>query len=191
MNLLVPPLVAAVALSAYVATVSKDRTDGDDRRMAADSLVRHHEAAVGLAVGLSVENNPVILNNNVIDTLLAPFVDVLRLDSALAIDTQGRIWVMTYSGNAAGPLPTAISDSGVAGIPLELQRLGFSSGTYGFWKSGTLPSTGTLASTIGPISFDEPEADEPEAPPVPDGAIMVATLCESTSSTVLDCGPDE
>jgi hypothetical protein len=177
-NLLIPPLVAAVALSAYVATVSKDRTDGDDRRMAADSLLRHHEAAVGLAVGLSVENNPVILNNNVIDTLLAPFLDVLRLDSALAIDTQGRIWVMTYSGNAAGRLPTAISDSGVAGIPLELQRLGFSSGTYGFWNSGT------LASTIGPISFSGREA-----PPVPDGAIMVATLCESPPPTVLECGP--
>jgi len=42
MNLLLPPLVAAVALSVYVATLSKDRTDGDDRRMAADSLVRHH-----------------------------------------------------------------------------------------------------------------------------------------------------
>ena len=180
MNLLVPPLVAAVALSAYVATLSKDRTDGDDRRMAADSLVRHHEAAVGLAVGLSVESNPVILDNNVIASLLAPFVDVLRLDSALAIDTEDRIWVMTYPGNAAGSSPTAISDSGVAGIPLELQRLGFSSGTYGFWNSGQ------LASTIGPISFSDAEA-----PPVPDGAIMVATLCESPPPTVLDCGPIE
>jgi hypothetical protein len=167
-----------VALSVYVATLSNDRTDGDDRRMAADSLVRHHEAAVGLAVGQSVQSNPVILNNNVIATLLAPFVDVLRLDSALAIDTQGRIWVMTYPRDAAGSSPTAISDSGVAGIPLELQRLGFSGGTYGFWNSGT------LASTIGPISFSGTQA-----PPVPDGAIMVATLCESPPPTVLECGP--
>ena len=182
MNLLLPPLVAAVALSVYVATLSNDRTDGDDRRMAADSLVRHHEAAVGLAVGQSVQGNPVILDNNVIATLLAPFVDVLRLDSALAIDTQGRIWVMTYLGDAAGSSLTAISDSGVAGIPLELQRLGYSSGTYGFWRSGE--DSGQLASTIGPIAFSGTAT-----PPVPDGAIMVATLCESPPPTVLDCGP--
>ena len=193
MNLLVPPLVAAVALSVYVATVSKDRTDGDDRRMAADSLLRHHEAAVGLIVASFPEIVDSFPDSPIIDAIpaLAPFVDVLDWDSALAKDTKDRFWVMTYPGDAAGSSPTAISDSGVAGIPLELQRLGFSSGTYGFWKSGTLPSTGTLASTIGPISFDEPGADEPEAPPVPDGAIMVATLCEATSSTVLDCGPIE
>jgi len=175
MNLLLPPLVAAVALSVYVATVSKDRTDGDDRRMAADSLVRHHEAAVGVAVA-SFPNSP-----NIDDIpALAPFVDVLNWNSAMATDTQDRIWVMTYLGNAAGSSPTAISDSGVAGIPLELQRLGFSGGTYGFWNSGK------LASTIGPISFSDTEA-----PPVPDGAIMVATLCKLTPQEVLDCGPIE
>jgi hypothetical protein len=173
MNLLLPPLVAAVALSVYVATLSKDRTDGDDRRMAADSLVRFHEAAVGLSVA-SYPDSPDI------DDIpaLAPFVDVLDWDSALATDTQDRIWVMTYLGNAAGSSPKAISDSGIAGIPLELQRLGFSGGTYGFWNSGK------LASTIGPISFSGPDA-----PPAPDGAIMVATLCESPPPTVLDCGP--
>ena len=191
MNLLVPPLVAAVALSVYVATLSKDRTDGDDRRMAADSLVRHHEAAVGLAVGLSVDSYPYILDKAKITGSLAPFVDVLDWDSALAKDTMDRFWVMTYLGGGPVSSPTAISDSGVAGIPFELQRLDFSSGTYGFWKSGTLPSTGTLASTIGPISFDAPEAGEPETPPVPDGAIMVATLCKLTPLKVLDCGPIE
>ena len=181
MNLLVPPLVAAVALSAYVATLSKDRTDGDDRHMAADSLVRFHEAAVGLIVA-SYPDSPDI------DDIpaLAPFVDVLSWESVLAEDTEDRIWVMTYPGNAAGFSPTAISDSGVAGIPLELQRLDFSSGTYGFWKSGTLPSTGTLASTIGPISFSSTLVSS-----VPDGAIMVATLCKLTPPTVLDCGPIE
>jgi hypothetical protein len=181
-NLLVPPLVAAVALSVYVATVSKDRTDGDDRRMAADSLLRHHEAAVGLIVASFPEIVDSFPDSPIIDDIpaLAPFVDVLDWDSALAKDTENRFWVMTYLGDAAGSSPTAISDSGAAGIPLELQRLGFSRGTYGFWNSGT------LASTIGPISFSVTEA-----PPAPDGAIMVATLCESTSSTVLDCGPDE
>jgi hypothetical protein len=183
-NLLVPPLVAAVALSAYVATVSKDRTDGDDRRMAADSLVRHHEAAVGVAVGLSVDSYPVILDNAKIKALLAPFVDVPKWESVQAKDTEKRIWVMTYGGDAAGSSPTVISDSGVAGIPLELQRLGFSSGTYGFWKSGK--DSGTLASTIGPISFSGTQVSS-----VPDGAIMVATLCKLTPKKVLDCGPIE
>jgi hypothetical protein len=181
-NLLVPPLVAAVALSAYVATMSKDRTDGDDRRMAADSLLRFHEAAVGLSVA-SYPDSPVI------DDIpaLAPFVDVLDWESALAKDTKDRFWVMTYLGGGPGSLPTAISHSGVAGIPLELQRLDFSSGTYGFWKAGTLLSTlGTLPSTIGPISFSGTEA-----PPAPDGAIMVATLCKLTPKKVLDCGPIE
>lgn len=182
MNLLVPPLVAAIALSAYVATLSKDRTDGDDRRMAADSLVRHHE----VAVGLSVDIYPAKPTNTQITTLLAPFADVLTWQSDRATDTQGRIWVMTYLGGSPGSSSTAISASGLAGIPFELQRLDFSSGTYGFWKSGTSPSTGTLASTIGPISFSGPLVSS-----VPDGAIMVATLCESTSSTVLDCGPIE
>ena len=182
MNLLVPPLVAAVALSAYVATLSKDRTDGDDRRMAADSLLRFHEAAVGLSVA-SFPNSP---NIDGIPAL-APFVDVLDWDSALAKDTKDRFWVMTYLGGGPGSLPTAISDSGVAGIPFELQRLDFSSGTYGFWKAGTLLSTlGTLPSTIGPISFSGTEA-----PPAPDGAIMVATLCRVTPKKVLDCGPIE
>ncbi len=175
MNLLLPPLVAAVALSAYVATLSKDRTDGDDRRIAADSLLRHHEAAVGM----SVARFPASPNIDDIPAL-APFVDVLDWDSALATDTQGRIWVMTYLGSDSSSSPTAISDSGVAGIPFELQRLGFGSGTYGFWNSGT------LASTIGPISFSDTEA-----PPVSDGAIMVATLCVSTSPSDLDCGPDQ
>ena len=186
MNLLVPPLVAAVALSAYVATVSKDRTDGDDRRMAADSLLRHHEVAVGVAVGLSVDSYPVILDNAKIKALLAPFVDVPKWDSVQAKDTEKRIWVMTYRGDAAGSSPTVISDSGVAGIPLELQRLGFSGGTYGFWNSGQLASTGTLASTIGPISFSGTQVSS-----VPDGAIMVATLCKLTPKKVLDCGPIE
>jgi len=178
-NLLVPPLVAAVALSVYVATLSKDRTDGDDRRMAADSLVRFHEAAVGLSVA-SFPDSP---DNTEITASLRPFVDVLTWESALAKDTKDRTWVTTYP---AGSSAKAISDSGVAGIPLELQRLGFSGGTYGFWKSGPLASTGTLASTIGPISFSATEA-----PPAPDGAIMVATLCKLTPPEVLDCGPIE
>ena len=183
MNLLVPPLVAAIALSAYVATLSKDRTVGDVRRMAADSRLRHHE----VAGGLSVDIYPAKPTNTQITTLLAPFADVLTWRSDRATDTQGRIWVMTYLGGGPGSLPTAISDSGVAGIPFELQRLDFSSGTYGFWKAGTLLSTlGTLPSTIGPISFSGTEA-----PPAPDGAIMVATLCKLTSPTVLDCGPIE
>jgi hypothetical protein len=181
-NLLIPPLVAAVALSAYVATVSKDRTDGDDRRMAADSLVRHHEAAVGL----SVDRYPASPNTSDITASLAPFVDVLTWVSVRATDTDDRIWVMTYLGGSPGSSSTAISASGLAGIPFELQRLDFSSGTYGFWKSGTSPSTGTLASTIGPISFSGPLVSS-----VPDGAIMVATLCKLTSPTVLDCGPIE
>lgn len=175
MNLLLPPLVAAVALSGYVATVSKERTDGDDRRIAADSLLRHHEAAVGL----SVASFPASPNIDDIPAL-APFVDVLDWDSALATDTEGRLWVMTYLGSGPGSSPTAISDSGVAGIPSELQRLGLGSGTYGFWNSGT------LASTIGAISFSNAEA-----PPVPNGAIMVATQCVLTSPSDLDCGLDE
>ncbi len=170
MNLLVPPLVAAVALSAYVATLSKDRTDGDDRRMAADSLVRHHEAAVGLSVDCSPDGP----NLDETPTLMAPFVNVLTWKSVLAKDTQDRIWVMTYLGDAAGSSPTAISDSGVAGIPQELQRLDFSSGTYGFWKSGE--DSGKLASTIGAIEFSD--TADTQVPPVPDGAITVATLCE-------------
>ena len=186
MNLLVPPMVAAVALSVYVATLSKDRTDGDDRRMAADSLLRFHEAAVGLIVASYVASYP---DSPVIDDIpaLAPFVDVLSWESVLAEDTEDRFWVMTYLGGGPGSLPTAISDSGVAGIPSELQRLDFSSGTYGFWKAGTLLSTlGTLPSTIGPISFSGTEA-----PPAPDGAIMVATLCKLTPQEILDCGPIE
>jgi hypothetical protein len=179
-------MVAAVALSVYVATLSKDRTDGDDRRMAADSLLRFHEAAVGLIVASYVASYP---DSPVIDDIpaLAPFVDVLSWESVLAEDTEDRFWVMTYLGGGPGSLPTAISDSGVAGIPSELQRLDFSSGTYGFWKAGTLLSTlGTLPSTIGPISFSGTEA-----PPAPDGAIMVATLCKLTPQEILDCGPIE
>ena len=174
MNLLVPPLIAAAALSAYVAALSRDRTDGDDRRVAADSLVRHHEAAIDLAVALF----PTELDPGV-TVPVAPFVDVLDWNSALATDTQDRLWVVTYLDRGAGSAPTTISDPGIAAITFELQRLGFRSGTFGLWNAGT------LASTIGPISFATGDV-----PSIPDGAVMVATLCQATTPDVLDCSSD-
>jgi hypothetical protein len=189
-NLLLPPLVAAVALSVYVATLSKDRTDGDDRRMAADSMVRHHEAAIRLGVSLFADADP---DDNLTpddSVSVAPFFDVLDWNSALARDTQNRLWVVTYLGQGAGTTLTTISDPGIAGISYELQRLDFRSGTYGLWNAPTL----ALASTIGPISFDtlNVPANNPRIPTtIPDGAIMVATLCESPSTSVLDCGPSD
>jgi hypothetical protein len=173
-NLLVPPLIAAAALSAYVAALSKDRAEGDDRRVAADSLVRHHEAAIFQAVALF----PTELDPSV-TVPVAPFIDVLDWNSALATDTQDRLWVLTYLNQGVGSAPTTISEPGVAGITYELQRLGFRSGTYGLWKAGT------LASTIGPISFAAGQV-----PSIPDGAVMVATLCQETQPDVLDCGSD-
>jgi hypothetical protein len=178
MNLLLPPLIAAVALSAYVATISRERAKGDDRRVAADSMVRHHEAAIRMSVGmfptaLTIADRPAV----------APFIDVLNWNSALAADTQNRLWVVTYLGQGAGTTLTTISDPGIAGISYELQRLGFRSGTYGLWNAGTL----ALASTIGPISFSAPNT--PRIPTtIPDGAIMVATLCQVTPAGALDCG---
>jgi hypothetical protein len=184
-NLLLPPLIAAAALAAYVATVSRDRDNGDDRRIAADSMVRHHEAAIRMSVILFADADPSD-NLTIDDTLpVAPFMDVLDWNSALARDTQNRLWVVTYLGQGAGSTLTTISGPGVAGISYELNRLGFRSGTYGLWNAGTL----ALASTIGPISFSA--AQVPPIPPsIPDGAVMVATLCQVTPAGVLDCGSD-
>jgi hypothetical protein len=127
-----------VALSVYVATLSKDRTDGDDRRMAADSMVRHHEAAIRLGVSLFADADP---DDNLTpddSVSVAPFFDVLDWNSALARDTQNRLWVVTYLGQGAGTTLTTISDPGIAGISYELQRLDFRSGTYGLWNAPTL-----------------------------------------------------
>jgi hypothetical protein len=180
MNLLLPPLIAAVALGAYVATLSNERSDGDDRRVAADSMVRYHEAAIRMSVGMFP--TPLTINDQ---PAVAPFIDLLGLDSALARDTQNRLWVVTFLRAGVGTTPTIISDHGIAGIREQLQRLGFRSGTYGLWNAGTT----VLASTIGPIAFSG--ANAPPIPQtIPDGAVMVATLCQVTQAGALDCGSD-
>jgi hypothetical protein len=159
MNMLLPPLMASVLLAGYVATVSNDRTDGDERRYAADNMVRYHSLAVDQArAGLPVVN----LN-------MAPFAKVLDWRSQVAFDNTDTPWVVTYIASAAVPQPSTIGDIAVSSIPYELARTQFSSGTFGIWKNNV------LASTLGDIPFTEVPAGRPAPPVVPNGTPVIAT----------------
>jgi len=160
MNMLLPPLVASVLLAGYVATVSNDQTDGDERRYAADNMVRYHSLAVDRArAGLPVVN---------LD--MAPFAKVLDWRSQVAFDNTNRPWLVTYIASAAVPQPSAIGGIAVSSIPYELARTQFSNGTFGIWKDNV------LASTLGNIPFTEVPAGRPEPPVVPNGTPVIATL---------------
>lgn len=156
MNLLLPPLMAAVLVAGYVATASYDRTDGNERRYAADSMVRYHTLAVGQYRATPVP----VLNPD-----MTPFAKVLDWQSREAVDTNGRTWVITYIPVTQSALPSTISSIAMSSIPHELARTDFSGGTYGIWTGGN------LASTVGTISF--PTAPTPA---VLDGTPVIATL---------------
>ena len=156
MNLLLPPLMASVLVAGYVATANFDRTDANERRYAADNMVRYHT----LAVGQYRATPAPVLNPD-----MTPFARVLDWQSREAIDSTGQTWVITYIPSTQPALPTTISSIAMSSIPHELARMDFSGGTYGIWN-GT-----DLVSTIGTISF----ATAP-APAVLDGTPVIATL---------------
>jgi len=158
-NLLVPPLVAAVALSAYVATLSNERSAGDDSRVAADSMVRYHTLAVEQYKAAPATG----LNPN-----MAPFANLLNWQSRAASDSAGRLWVITYIPVSQATQPSTISGIAMSSIPYELARTQLSGGTYGIWDDST--PTPTLASTIGTISITTVLT-----PAVLDGTLVIAT----------------
>jgi len=156
MNLLLPPLMASVMVTAYVATASYDQTDGGERRYAADNMVRYHT----LAVEQYRATPAPILNPE-----MAPFARVLDWQSREAFDTAGRTWVITYIPSNQTGQSSTITGVAMSAIPYELARKDFSGGTYGIWNGNA------LVSTIGTISF--PTAP---APAVLDGTPVIATL---------------
>ncbi len=155
MNLLLPPLMASVLVAGYVATASYDRTDGDERRYAADNMVRYHT----LAVEQYRATPAPVLNPEI-----APFAKVLDWQSREAFDNNGQAWVITYIPITQPALPSTISSIAMSSIPHELARKDFSGGTYGIWNSNA------LVSTIGTISFPTVLT-----PPVLDGTPVIAT----------------
>lgn len=159
MNLLLPPLMASVLVAGYVATASYDRTDGDERRYAADNMVRYHTLAVE-----QYRATPVA----VLNPEMAPFAKVLDWQSREAFDDSGQAWVITYIPITQPALPSTISSIAMSSIPHELARKDFSGGTYGIWDDST--STPTLASTIGTISITTVLT-----PAVLDGTPVIAT----------------
>ncbi len=159
MNVLLPPLMASVLLAGYVATVSFDRTDGDERRYAADSMVRYHT----LAVEEYRATLAPVLNPN-----MAPFKKVLNWQSREVEDSTKQKWVITYIPNTQPGLPSTISSIAMSSIAQELARRDFSGGTYGIWDDSK--KTPTLASTIGTISITTELA-----PAVLDGTLVIAT----------------
>ncbi len=156
MNLLLPPLMASVLVVGYVATASYDRTDGDERRYAADSMVRYHN----LAVEEYRATNAQVLNPE-----MAPFAKVLDWQSREVEDGNGQTWVITYVPSTQISQSSAIGGIAISAIPSELARKEFSGGTYGIWKNNA------LVSTVGTISF--PTAPSPA---VLDGTPVIATL---------------
>ncbi|MCA3452356.1 MAG: hypothetical protein LW715_08400 [Rhodobacter sp.] len=159
MNLLLPPLMASVLVAGYVATASYDRTDGDERRYAADNMVRYHTLAVE-----QYRATPVA----VLNPEMAPFAKVLDWQSREAFDNNGQAWVITYIPITQPALPSTISSIAMSSIPHELARKDFSGGTYGIWDDST--PTPTLASTIGTISITTVLT-----PAVLDGTPVIAT----------------
>lgn len=155
MNLLLPPLMASVLVAGYVATASYDRTDGDERRYAADNMVRYHT----LAVEQYRATPAPVLNPEI-----APFAKVLDWQSREAFDNNGQAWVITYIPITQPALPSTISSIAMSSIPHELARKDFSGGTYGIWNSNA------LVSTIGTISITTVLT-----PPVLDGTPVIAT----------------
>jgi len=155
MNLLLPPLMASVLVAGYVATASYARTDGDERRYAADNMVRYHT----LAVEQYRATPAPVLNPEI-----APFAKVLDWQSREAFDNNGQAWVITYIPITQPALPSTISSIAMSSIPHELARKDFSGGTYGIWNSNA------LVSTIGTISFPTVLT-----PPVLDGTPVIAT----------------
>jgi hypothetical protein len=160
MNMLWPPLVASVVLAAYVAIASFDRVDGDERRYAADNMVRYHSAAIELSKAGATVLNPDI----------APFVSVLNWKSQEVFDNTDRRWVITYMASDPASQSTMISEVAVASIPYELARTNFSGGTYGMWNDNILEST------IGEVLFTSVPSGRPTVPLIPDGTPVIATL---------------
>jgi hypothetical protein len=156
MNLLYPPLIASVMVVGYVATATFDRTDGGERRYAADNMVRYHSLAVEQYKTLPTT----VLNPNI-----APFAKVLDWQSREAVDTAGRKWVITYIPDTAPTQPSTIGSIGMSSIHMELARKDFSGGTYGIWKANK------LAASLGDISFTAAPT-----PPVLEGTPVIATL---------------
>jgi hypothetical protein len=147
--------MASVLVAGYVATASYDRTDGDERRYAADNMVRYHT----LAVEQYRATPAPVLNPE-----MAPFAKVLDWQSREAFDNNGQAWVITYIPITQPALPSTISSIAMSSIPHELARKDFSGGTYGIWNSNA------LVSTIGTISFPTVLT-----PAVLDGTPVIAT----------------
>ena len=156
MNMLLPPLVASSLLAGYLATITFDGADGDERRYAADNMVKYHTLAVAeYYATLGPTPEPV----------MSPFVEVLDWKSQRVADSTGQIWIITYAGDGAATRTSSIGEAAVTSIPFELARTHYSGGTYGIWKGNVLESV------LGSISFVTPLPL-----PVPDGTPVIATL---------------
>lgn len=183
MNLLLPPLIATIFVASYVAIATREHNSGQEKIFVADNMIRHHELAV--AQSATFPNvGPVI------PVAMAPFSDILRWDSRLAVDTQNRLWLLTYIGPGQTALPSNIGDAAIAGIQFELVTKNYQGGTYGRWQ---LPPTNTnqppsLNSTIGSINFNASMAVQ-----APDQMPMIATLmatsCVFVSGQIYQCSP--
>ena len=156
MNMLLPPLVASTLLAGYLATITYDQTDGDERRQAADNMVRYHTLAV---------EEYIATLTSVPEPVMAPFVEVLDWKSQRVADSEGRSWIITFPGDGAVTRTSMIGEAAISSIPFELARTHYSGGTYGVWKDNV------LASDYGSISFVAPLPL-----PVPDGTPVIATL---------------
>jgi hypothetical protein len=159
MNMLLPPLVASTLLAGYVATITDDHLDGEERRYATDNMVRYHTLAVE-------EYNTTLAT--VPEPVMAPFAEVLDWRSQRVVDSTGRIWIITYAGDGPATRTSSIGETAVTSIPYELARKRYSGGTYGVWKDNALETP------MGIISFANPLPQ-----PVPDGAPVIATLVRS------------
>jgi hypothetical protein len=174
MNLIVLPAMIGALIAGYLAIATRDYDNGQDRLYATDSMLRHHELAVEQFTDGRVANPTLGQDIPVVTT---PFVDVLAWNSALAIDTTNRLWMLTFIGPGDVPEDRTISDAGIAGIQFELAKQNYSGGTFGRWNDtatlpdNNLPTNGFINSTIGPIEFLEDRA-----PPIVDLVPVIATI---------------
>jgi hypothetical protein len=156
MNMLLPPLVASSLLAGYLATITYSRTDGDERRYAADNMVRYHTLAVEeYSATLAPVPEPV----------MAPFAEMLDWNSQRVVDSEGKIWIITYPGDGAVTQTSSIGAAAISSILYELARINYSGGTYGILKDNA------LASPLGSILLATPLLVA-----VPDGTPAIATL---------------
>lgn len=185
MNLVVLPAMIGALVAGYIAIATRDYNNGQEKIYVTDSMIRHHELAIGQRTRLT---NPTLGQD--IPVTSALFQDALAWNSALAIDTQQRLWLLTFIGPNQIVGDTTINDAAIAGIQFELATKNYEGGTFGRWNllnpgAGGL-SNPFLDSTIGAIEFAVANA-----PQIADGVPVIATYlsdsCTITSATQFAC----